>query len=136
MISVFRTPDFLDAHAQLPTCLSPIFSFRKLNETSRFSCLSKVLERASKALKIAARTSFFVSDNTRKHRSSAVFSHIPLEITAQVCSATTEQWKSLLGRAWKPFSARNHCSSRLRSIRQHCRLTFGIHFEIAPICAL
>ena len=77
--------------------------------------------RSHLVLKIAARAGFFVFDSTRKHRPSAAFSHLPLEITARACSAATRRSKSLLGRASKPLSARNRCSSKLLCIRQHSK---------------
>ena len=52
-------------------------------------------------------------DSTRKHYTRAVFSHFALEVTAQACSVATGRSKSLLERASKPPSARNHCSSML-----------------------
>ena len=63
-------------------------------------------------LELAAPIGFFVFGITRKHSNSAALSHIPLEVTAQSCPATTWRSKSLLGRASKPSSARNHCSSK------------------------
>ena len=73
--------------------------------------------RSHLALEIAARASFFVFDSARKHCLNIVFSHI-LESTTRTCSATTGRSKSLLGRAPKPLSARNRCSSKLLCIRQ------------------
>ena len=69
--------------------------------------------RSHLVLEIAARAGFLLFDSTRKLCTSAAFSNTPLEITAQACSATTRRSKSLLGCASKPFSARNHCSSKL-----------------------
>ena len=40
---------------------------------------------------------------SRKRRTSIVFSHTPLEITARVCSAATGRSKSLLGRVSQPL---------------------------------
>ena len=89
--------------------------------------------RSHLALEIAARASFFVFDSTRKHRLGAASSHVPLEMTAQVCSAATGRSKSLLGHASKPCSARNHGSNRLFFIRPHFRFSFEIPFEIAVL---
>ena len=44
-----------------------------------------------------------------------------LETTARPCSTAIGGSKSLLGRASKPLSARNRCSSRLLCIRQHSK---------------
>ena len=46
----------------------------------------------------------------QKTQPQRCFSHIPLEITAHVCSAITEDQKWLLGHASKPCTARSQCS--------------------------
>ena len=51
-----------------------------------------------------------------------------LEFTARLCSAATGRSKSLLGRASKPISARNRCSSKLRCIPIFC--SFEIRSKI------
>ena len=73
------------------------------------------------AIEIAARAGFFVFDSTRQQCPSAAFSHKPLEITVRASSAATGRSKSPLGRASKPDSARNRCSSKLLCIRQHSK---------------
>ena len=55
------------------------------------------------ALEIAARANLFVFDSARKHKPHAVFSHVPFEITAQVCSAATGRSKFLLGHDFPTF---------------------------------
>ena len=65
------------------------------------------------------------------HRTSAAFSHIAVEITARACSAPTGRSKAWLGRASKPLSARNRCSSKRLCFRQHFRVPFEILFEMA-----
>ena len=86
--------------------------------------------RSHLALAIAARAGFFVFDRARKLRPNVSFSHIPVEITAQVCSAATGRSKSLLRHASKPFSARIDYSSRLHAIRQRFHFSLEVSFEI------
>ena len=118
-----------------------------LENTARAQLLRVVLEIAARAclanterpksvlgysaLKITARAGFVFFDHPFKHCTGAAFSRIALDMTARACSATTGRSKARPGRTSKPLSFRSRCSTKLRGIRPHLRLSYEAPFDLA-----